>query len=260
MMKNTLNICLSCTAFAVALVMLSACTDKASTGKATVEVRLTDAPAEYQEVNIDIQDVQVHAEGGDPNSGWQSLSIRKGVYNLLTLTNGLDTLLGATTLPPGKISQVRLVLGSNNSIKVNNASGPLATPSAQQSGLKIQVDAELKDGITYKITLDFDAARSIVATGSGKYNLKPVIRAITTAQRGAIKGAVTPATALPVVYAINGADTVSTYTNTSGLFLVKGLAPASYRLVLVAKSGATVEKSGVVVTTGNVTDVGSIAF
>jgi hypothetical protein len=139
-------------------------------------------------------------------------------------------------------------------------SGLLSTSSAQQSGLKVQVHSELKDGITYKIILDFDAARSIVATGSSKYNLKPVIRAITIAQTGAIEGAVSPAIALPVVYAINGADTVSTYANTSGSFLVRGLAPATYRLVLVSKSGATIEKTAVAVTTGNVTDVGTITF
>src|SRR3954470_21787017 len=92
------------------LILATACSDHSS-GKATVEVRLTDAPASYQEVNIDIQDLQFHSEDGDPKSGWQSLSIRKGVYNLLKLSNGLDTLLGTTTIPPGKISQVRLILG-----------------------------------------------------------------------------------------------------------------------------------------------------
>jgi hypothetical protein len=239
--------------------MFGACSDDSS-GRATVEVRLTDAPAEYQEVNVDIQDVQVHSEGGDPENGWISLSINKGVYNLLELTNGLDTLLGSTTLPAGKITQVRLILGENNTIKTGDVSSDLNTPSAQQSGLKVQVNTELKEGITYTILLDFDAARSIVATGSGQFNLKPVIRAITKAQDGAIKGNVTPLSAQPVVYAINGVDTVSTFTNEEGLFFVGGLIPANYRLVLVAKDGSTREKLDVAVNAGDVTDVGLIEF
>jgi hypothetical protein len=47
---------------------LGACSDESS-GTATLEVRLTDAPAGYQEVNVDIQDVQVHSEGGEPGCG-----------------------------------------------------------------------------------------------------------------------------------------------------------------------------------------------
>ena len=43
----------------------------------------------------------------------------------------------------------------------------LTTPSAQHSGLKLNVHAELTEGITYKILLDFDAVRSVVKTGSG---------------------------------------------------------------------------------------------
>ena len=133
--------------FFLITVFLTACSDKDS-GTSRVEVRLTDAPAEYQEVNIDIQGVEVHANDGNQNSGWQSLDIKKGVYNLLKLTNGLDTLLGTTTLPAGKISQVRLVLGANNSLKVAGQSTTLETPSAQQSGLKVQVHTELKEGVT----------------------------------------------------------------------------------------------------------------
>jgi hypothetical protein len=239
-------------------VFLNACSDKES-GTARLEVRLTDAPAEYQEVNIDIQGVEVNANDGNQSSGWQSLDVKKGVYNLLKLTNGLDTLLGSTSLPAGKISQLRLVLGTNNSIKMVGQTASLDAPSAQQSGLKVQIHTDLKEGITYRILIDFDAARSIVSTGSGKFNLKPVIRAVTEAQDGAIKGAVSPVKPA-VVYAINGQDTVSTFTNASGLFLVKGLAPATYRIVLVPDIGLTVEKTNVAVSVGNVTDVGTINF
>jgi len=92
-----------------------------------LEVRLTDSPGDYQEVNIDIQDVQVNPETSE--SGWQSLNIKKGIYNLLNLANGLDTLLGIALLPVGHLSQIRLVLGTNNTLKMNDQIIALTTPS-----------------------------------------------------------------------------------------------------------------------------------
>src|SRR5258705_2673224 len=159
---------------------------------ATVQVRLTDAPGDFEEVNIDIQDVQVNSDTS--SGGWVSLDVKnKGVYNLLKLTNGLDTLLGDIQLPEGEISQIRLILGNNNTVKVSGQSLALKTPSAQQSGLKIQVHTTLKAGVNYNITLDFDAARSIVATGNGSFNLKPVIRSVVAvAGSVADKGKGTP--------------------------------------------------------------------
>ena len=50
----------------------------------------------------------------------------------------------------------------------------LTTPSAQHSRLKLNVHAELKEGITYKMLLDFDAAPSIVKTGVVPTILSPL--------------------------------------------------------------------------------------
>jgi len=243
------------------ILFLSSCSDNDTSGTARLEVRLTDAPGEYEEVNVDIQDVQVNTkDDGNDDSGWQSLSIRKGIYDLRKLTNGIDTLLGQADLPVGKISQVRLILGTNNTVKIGGQSLPLTTPSAQQSGLKVQVNQELKAGITYRILLDFDAALSIVARGNGEFNLKPVIRSITEALDGAIDGTVHPVAASSTVYAIIGTDTVSTSTNiTTGAFLLRGLQSGTYRVVFAPNAGyQSKEITDVAVTNGNVTSVGVV--
>lgn len=172
---------------------------------ATLKVKLTDAPGDYEEVNIDIQGIEINSNEG--NSGWVSLDVpKKGVYNILELSGGLDTLLAQQELPAGRVSQIRLLLGSDNSIKVNGETKPLSTPSAQQSGLKLNLQQELLEGVVYTITLDFDAARSIVRRGNGTYSLKPIIRALKEATSGAIKGTVSPLDASPAVYAISGTD------------------------------------------------------
>ncbi len=242
------------------LSLLVSCDDNDSAGQARLEVRLTDAPGIYEQVNVDIQDVQVNTGDDDSESGWQSLVITKGVYDLMTLTNGIDTLLGFVDLPAGKISQIRLVLGSNNTVKIGGELLPLSTPSAQQSGLKVQVHQELKEGITYKILLDFDAALSIVAKGNGEYSLKPVIRSVTEAVDGAIEGSVQPIDSQPVVYAIIGTDTVSTSANvTTGDFMIRGLQSGSYRVVFIPHAGyASKEITNVQVNVGTVTEVGIV--
>lgn len=236
-----------------------ACSNDNQTAK--LEVRLTDAPGDYEEVNIDIQDVQVNSTDG--NSGWVSLEVEKGVYDLLKLTNGLDTLLGSAEIPAGKISQIRLVLGNNNTIKEDGEIKSLSTPSAQQSGLKLKLNAELQEGVTYTITLDFDAARSIVKAGnSGKYNLKPVIRALEEATSGAIKGTVSPLDASPAVYAIQGTDTVATaFTDDAGKFMLRAVPAGSYTVSFSPKTGyQTLNKENVSVTVGNVTDLGAVTI
>lgn len=239
--------------------VFSSCSSNDS-APATLMVKLTDAPGDYDAVNIDIQDVQVNADENS-NSGWQSLNIKKGVYNLLKLTNGLDTLLGQIQLPAGRVSQLRLVLGTNNTIKVSGTELPLNTPSAQQSGLKILINTDLKAGVTYEILLDFDAAKSIVSTGSGAFNLKPVIRSVVEASSGAIKGTVDPAASTPAIYAITGSDTVATtFADTvSGKFLLKGVPAGTYTVSFEPKTGYVAKtQSNVAVTLGAITDMGTV--
>jgi hypothetical protein len=227
---------------------------------ARIQVWLTDAPGDFQEVNIDVKGVDVHVGNGDDDSGWKSLSVHTGVYNLLELTNGLDTLLGEIVIPAGEISQIRLKLGSENTLKISDKVFDLDVPSGQQSGLKLQVHQTLAAGITYKILLDFDVARSVLLTGSGQYKLKPVIRTIPEAQDGAIKGVVSPVASTPAVYAIQDTDTLATaYTDATGHFLLRGLTAGSYTVSFAPNSDyQSTQKENVGVVIGQVTDIGTV--
>lgn len=203
--------------------------------KTRFEVRLTDAPGDFEEVNIDIQGIEISSSESD--EGWISLSnTKRGVYNLLDFTNGKDTLLAGMDLSTGKVSQIRLILGENNSVKVDGESFPLKTPSAQQSGLKLKINADLVEGVVYRLLLDFDAARSVVSTSKG-YNLKPVIRAIAEAESGVIKGIIAPVESSPAIFAIMGSDSVSTQADETGKFLIKGLPSGIYSVVFLPKEG-----------------------
>ncbi|WP_258105476.1 DUF4382 domain-containing protein [Marinoscillum sp. MHG1-6] len=230
-------------------------------GSAKIQVSLVDAPADYDSVFVDIQDVQVNASG-DPG-GWISLeSATMGVYDLLQLTNGEEAFLGEVELPEGKLAQVRLILGTENSLVMDGETYALTTPSGQESGLKLNVHADILAGITYKLVIDFDAAKSVVSAGSsGKYNLKPVIRAVFEATTGAIEGVISPVDSAAVIYAIQGTDTAtSTYPDEDGMFLLRALPEGTYDVVAEPADSTlnTAIESGVGVVIGEVTSVDTL--
>jgi hypothetical protein len=243
------------------LLFMASCGDDED--KARIVVRLTDSPGDYEAVNVDIQDIQVNASD-DGESGWRSLpNVNKGVYNLLDLTDGTETVLTSAEYPTGRINQIRIVLGNENSVMIDGDSYALETPSAQQSGLKLLLNADLTNGITYAILLDFDAALSVVKNGNGQYILKPVVKVVSEAMDGAIEGSVVPAELNVAVFAISGTDTLGTSyipSGTSGFFL-GGLPSGSYTVSfdpgeLSNYNGKVLEST--VVTVGSVTNVGDI--
>lgn len=232
-----------------------------SNGTSQVSMHLTDGPSSvYDHVYIDIQKVEVTMSG---SSAVTLTPIRPGVYDILQFRNGLDTLLMRATLPAGTVSQIRLILGSNNSVVVGGTSYPLNTPSAQESGLKLNLNQTFAANGSYDIWLDFDAAKSIVLTGSGTYKLKPVIRAYSATTNGSVKGYILPLTSLAVVYAIDGTDTLAAIPNSAdGFFKISGMASGTYTLMV--KPGiaglAVYSQTGVSVTYGTVLDLGTITL
>ena len=229
-----------------------------------LSIYLTDAPGAYDAVNIDIVSVQIKSSSDQGDGGWQELPINAGIYNLLEFTNGMDTLLSSVELPAGKVSQLRLILGHNNTIVVSGTTLelPLVTPSAYTSGLKFNIHADLLGGIEYKLWIDIDCARSIVYTGNYTYKLKPVIRTFTEAQSGAIKGNVQPAAAQATVYAIAGTDSLSAIPDAiTGDFLIRGVPAGTWNVVADGNNGYVDQTvSNVPVTLGQVTLVDTITL
>lgn len=242
---------------------LLSCNRDTDSSKARLQVRLTDDPADYDAVNIDIRDIQVNVTGED-DKGWTSLQgVKPGVYNLLDLVNDKDTLLADAEIPTGRIHQIRLVLGDNNSVEHDGQVLPLQTPSAQQSGLKINIQQDITGGILYVLLLDFEAGRSIIQSGNGLLILKPVIRTVLNAVGGSIRGIVTTAELKTAVFALQASDTVaSTFTDATGQFLLKGLSAGSYTISAVPLDPAFSSKEigSVGVSDGQVTVVDTLKF
>ena len=138
-------------------------------------VFMTDAPTNVEEVNVDLESVVIKGNGGGDTI---QLGTNAGIYNLLDFQNGIDTLIASSMVTVDTVTQVRLVLGEDNTIKVDGVLHDLITPSAQQSGLKVNVNLPLDSIDFYNLLLDFDAEESVIQQGNGNYMLKPVLKVL----------------------------------------------------------------------------------
>src|SRR5687768_14563409 len=95
--KTPFLLLLSLCTFAI---FFSSCSKKESSGsgKARMQIFLTDDPAPYEAVIIDVQDIRINYST-DTASGWTSLAnVNRGSYDLLKLVNDKDTLLADAEL------------------------------------------------------------------------------------------------------------------------------------------------------------------
>lgn len=167
--------------FSALIISFSGC-KKDDNGTASFSVSMKSSNtsrATYDAVNIDILSASIHTSTNpDETSGWFEIPTTTGVYDLLDLAAGNDTIIAlAPFLEVQTVSQIRLLLGDANTIVVDGVTYDLDTPSAQTSGWKIQIHAVLAPDKAYKVVLNFDVNQSIVNTGNNKYKLSPVVNA-----------------------------------------------------------------------------------
>tara|TARA_R110001592_G_scaffold253287_6_gene516210 strand:+ start:781 stop:1362 length:582 start_codon:yes stop_codon:yes gene_type:complete len=147
--------------------------------KTTVSVDLVGNKANFDAVNIEVLDVQVKVIDDEtiPDC-WLSLNANsKGVYNLLDLTeNSTAQLVSGLKIPAGEIYEIKLVLGSNNTIVINGETLPLVMNSEHAKGLVVRTIKTLEPGMDYSFSLNFDVKQSILETYiDNRVILRPVL-------------------------------------------------------------------------------------
>lgn len=252
----------------------------AASGTGTLRVQLTDDPAAYDAVNLQIVEVAVHrgdettapdtsasdtSATGTDSSGWEVLSRDAATYDLLSLRNGVLATLAAAPIPAGHYTQVRLKLGAGSNVVVNGETHDLKVPSGMQSGYKLIGNFDVPAGGAVDVAVDFDASRSVIHNGAGAYLLKPTARVVVmpVATTGSIQGAVSPSDVAVSAFAISNGDTVASAATAAGdsAFVIPMLPPGSYDVALhPSATYADTTITGVGVTAGNVTDIGTVTL
>jgi len=262
-----------------------------------LSVRLTDAPFPFSEVaSVDAFIVRVdarkaestdaEAEDESNQEGWTTVATPNALVNLLDLSDGKTTNLGATTLPTGTYSGFRLIIDpSQSSMTLKDGSHPdIKFPSAGHSGIKVKLDQPVElteDGSV--MTLDFDVGRSFVTRGNNARNgfiFRPVVRAVAQDITGSVTGSVraTSATGAGVPDAtvevltagslLTDADPThvvrTAKTDASGNFRIAFLLPGTYvlRATPPAASGfkPALLPDGLTITTGSAVSSPGPAF
>jgi len=267
MRGRTLSFQSAFSALFLALAISGCSNSTTSPGFGTISLKMTDAPGVYQEVNLAIIQVSAHLAGteavagadSDSTSGWHVLRAEPINVDLLTLRNGVFTTLALARVPAGHYTQIRLKLGAGSNIVVDGVTYPLTVPSGLQSGYKLVGSFDVPANGVLNLALDFDAARSIVLTGSGKYLLKPTVRVLPVSTSGSITGHVLPNNVSTAVYAIQAADTIGSALTSGGDFTVSVLPAGTYSLAFhPATAYRDTTLAGVTVTSGATTNVGTV--
>lgn len=219
----------------LALVLFAGCGTDSNSGTGTMEVRLHDAPAMYDSVKVFVESVEVNRQE-DPE-GWITISEPQQTFDLLQLRNGAYEVLGEAELEAGTYHQIRLTLSRDgHRVVIDGQPHDMFVPSGTETGIKLEVNAEISEGIEYILLLDFDASRSVVQAGQNnsqlEYLLQPVIRATNQAVTGNIEGTIDPPESEALVEAIANSETVaSAYANTDdGYFQLVGLEEGTYTI------------------------------
>lgn len=277
----------------VTAIMFYACSkDKSASSilppdQQNLSLYLSDGPSLFDKVLLDIRSVEVlvdtcaampghHDDYDDddnhhPDSlnhscaAWDTLTITPGIYNLLQLRNGVDTLLAQGNIPKGKVRKIRIDLGTNNSLVKDSVSYPLHLPPGAPSYVLLNLRGD--ECREYKpnhlhLWLDFDIARSVIRLNNGQFYLKPVFHFYTISTTGSIEGQVIPREAMPVISVYNSTDTLYAIPwYEGGGFKVRGLSDGTYTVFVNASNGyMDTTINNVTVTAGKETKLGTIAL
>ena len=203
-------------------------------GQSQVSLFMTDGPISFSKVLIDIRQVTVeidtattqnapdvddqwdagycgfHRTAANKSVIWDTLSITPGVYDLLQLRNGTDTLLGSGLYATGKIIKIQITLGSDNTVFTDSTTSyPLEIfgPNPYFTINVSRTDVQNVTNNEFKIWLDFNLARSIFFW-NGEFLLQPYFTVFNDIMTAKVQGQVLPPGAGALVTGVNGTDTI----------------------------------------------------
>lgn len=161
---------------------IAACSDGGgggNSGSGTVSMSVTDAkpllPENVTNLFVEFSEVWVHKSGG----GWQQLALVETPYtiDLLQFQDGNATeLVPPAILDAGKYTQVRIIV-SSATMRYNNGETPDQKIEIPSENLKTDKNftIDLGNESAVDIVIHFDLSMSVVVTGTGTYQMKPVI-------------------------------------------------------------------------------------
>lgn len=239
-------------------------------GTGTMNIRLADAP-DPTITSIDLVFNKLEAKIGN---SWQEIPLADETVNLLDLTEQ-DMLLGSAVLPAGNYNQIRL-FPTSATVTDSEGTHNVNIGSAANTGIKVNINAELVANAVQTLLLDFNVDKSLIKQGNGQYRLQPVLVGVIKTLSGTITGVASDGTNLlhnaqvTAIYEAGSSYPIGTEVNTSasmsdGGFTIWALLPGTYTLNFTWTSDdgtvtKTAQLTGVVVEANEETSVGTVTL
>jgi hypothetical protein len=233
-------------------------------GKSQLSIYMMDGPVTFAKVLIDIRQVAVKIDTANSNNSadslhewdddyrgckngksaiWDTLSITPGIYDLLKLRNGTDTLLASGTIPNGKILKVRITIGPNDTIYTDSVTHyPLNVIAPGNSGTTFELNIRREhisavSSNQFKIWFDFNLSKSIFFWNNS-YWLRPAFTPFNDIASPKLLGKVLPFGASPLVEAFSQTDTLYALPwQYSGIYQIRGVPAGTYSVYFKGQGG-----------------------
>lgn len=217
----------------------TACESPDSGPKALINVFLVDNPAIWDSVVVEIEGVELEYIRNNREGQVQRIFIPYELadkeINISQLVGGVSLPVGRRELDLGAITSATLRLGERHTLFQGERGYPLSIQGGE-TDFPGELSIDLEAGISYDIVVDLDLEKSITQTANSPltFDFDPSIRIVSSVGSGRIRGIVGPSSSLPVIYAIQGPDSISTHTNATGQFEFR-LTPGAYTIFIQPK-------------------------
>jgi hypothetical protein len=249
-------------------------------------IYLSDGPADYQQVVLDIQKIEVK-EGldeedqnyanslsfddntddnmmiSDAFGTWKQVNSLPSKIDILALKNGVDTLLGKITLL-NAARKVRITLGNDNYVIDNQGNRQnLTLENTTENLIYVTLgEADIDEGETpqqKKIHVDVDLGNSIQER-SGSFVLTPSVKAFSSKGYGELSGRVFPENIKALVSITNDlGETTYAIPEKNGEFRVRGLKEGiNYMVSIQAPNFITQTIETIAISKGNKTELNPV--
>lgn len=232
-------------------------------GQSQLSVFMTDGPVSFAKVLIDIRQVAVEVDtaskmtdadeddqwnddfdGRDHDRNhksviWDTLNITPGIYDLLQLRNGTDTLLSSSLITTGKILKVKITLGPDDTLYIDSTHHFALGVDGRGMTITInvsRVNVQTVSNNELKLWLDFNLSRSIEFE-DGEFVLRPFIVVFNDVDMAKVVGRVLPEGAGAAVIGTMGADTIYAVPFEEGYFKFRNVPAGTWSFTYKGSSG-----------------------
>ena len=132
---------------------------------ASLSVQITASQGPYDRFVLDLAEVHVKVidDENDPDCWWRISTSNPGLFDLQELVDGRSVLLtDASSLPPGRIYAIKLIVGSDNYIIQDGSRIDLFTNSVQLRNLNMAVHRSITKGSSYSLDIEIDLSHSVL--------------------------------------------------------------------------------------------------